>query len=97
MDGDIGYLKRTADVAGKKFNQGFLDMCKADAGLIDQLKQYQHQPRQIDTLLREHKTMSEGDIAPAAAFIQKCLDIDPRSRPTAQALLRDSWLSSVSL
>jgi serine/threonine-protein kinase SRPK3 len=39
--------------------------------------------------------MYEEDIPEAAAFIRRCLTIDPRIRPSALDLLDDDWLKGV--
>lgn len=48
----------------------------------------------MESCLRAYKVMDEKDIAPAAAFIRKCLTIDPHERPTALELLEDEWLKN---
>ena len=52
-------------------------------------------PKAIEICLRAYKVMDEKEITPAAIFIQKCLTIDPRARPTALELLDDEWLKDV--
>jgi serine/threonine-protein kinase SRPK3 len=52
-------------------------------------------PRSIDECLRFYRLLDEAQIAPAAAFIQRCLTIDPDVRPSALELLNDEWLRDV--
>lgn len=49
-------------------------------------------PTTIETCLRVYRTLDEKEISPAAAFIRKCLTIDPSARPSALDLLGDEWL-----
>jgi serine/threonine-protein kinase SRPK3 len=50
-------------------------------------------PRSIDECLGFYgHLVDRADIAPAAAFIRRCLTIDPDARPTALELLDDEWL-----
>ena len=49
-------------------------------------------PLSIDEWLLAYRLMDENDIAPAAAFIRRCLTIDPAARPSALTLLDDEWL-----
>lgn len=51
-------------------------------------------PSTIENCLRLYNVMEEKDIPPAAAFIRRCLTIDPRARPTALELLDDEWLKN---
>ncbi|KAG1721003.1 uncharacterized protein EDB91DRAFT_1088600 [Suillus paluster] len=45
----------------------------------------------IESCPRPYNVMDEQDIFPAAAFIRRCLTIDPNTRPTALELLDDEW------
>jgi serine/threonine-protein kinase SRPK3 len=53
---------------------------------------YNPTPDSIETRLRSKGVMDEQDIRPTAAFIRRCLTIDPNQRPTALELLDDEWL-----
>ena len=83
------------DIAGKKFPQNFLSRCKHSAVIGEAINQYQPQSHPLEMGLRQFRTMKEEDIAPAAAFIRRCLEHDPQLRPTADALLRDSWFTGI--
>ena len=52
-------------------------------------------PRTIEECLAHYGRVGVKDLAPAAAFIRKCLAIDPSSRPSASELLQDEWFSDV--
>lgn len=41
------------------------------------------------------RDVSPAEIGGAAAFIERCLAVDPQTRPTAAELLQDPWLSDV--
>ena len=47
----------------------------------------------LEDLLRQHK-VQEKDVPGAAAFIHRCLSLDPR-RPKAGMLVGDAWLAGV--
>jgi serine/threonine-protein kinase SRPK3 len=49
-------------------------------------------PSSIERCLRPYKVLDEQEIPPIAAFIRRCLTIDPSARPTALELLDDEWL-----
>jgi serine/threonine-protein kinase SRPK3 len=46
----------------------------------------------IEECLRPYGVLDEKDIPAAAAFIRKCLTIDPSARPSAMDLSGDEWL-----
>ncbi|OCH93607.1 hypothetical protein OBBRIDRAFT_811058 [Obba rivulosa] len=48
-------------------------------------------PDPIEERLRKYAFIYK-DVPGTAAFIRRCLTIDPRDRPTAQQLLEDGWL-----
>ncbi|KAF5358128.1 hypothetical protein D9756_001162 [Leucocoprinus leucothites] len=50
------------------------------------------QPTSLEAILGSLGAMDENDIPGAAAFMRRCLTLDPRLRPSAQELLKDSWL-----
>lgn len=52
-------------------------------------------PRTIEECLAHYERVGNRDIAPAAAFIRRCLTIDPSIRPSASELLQDGWLDGV--
>jgi serine/threonine-protein kinase SRPK3 len=41
--------------------------------------------------LRNYEVMSEEDVISTAAFMQRCLQLDPTNRPSADELLKDPW------
>ncbi|KDR79389.1 hypothetical protein GALMADRAFT_62926 [Galerina marginata CBS 339.88] len=46
----------------------------------------------IEAILQTLQVVDEGDIPGAAAFMRRCLTLDPKLRPSAQELLKDNWL-----
>lgn len=61
-------------------------------GSLIHTKDFRHMS--IEDYLRSRETMGERDIGSAAAFIRRCLTIDPSARPTALELLGDEWLKN---
>ena len=49
-------------------------------------------PTALEEILRSLEAMDEKEIPGAAAFMRRCLTLDPKLRPSAQELLKDSWL-----
>ncbi|EMD35517.1 hypothetical protein CERSUDRAFT_53540 [Gelatoporia subvermispora B] len=47
----------------------------------------------LELLLRAHGTISEAEAKEAAAFMRRCMSIDPATRPSASELLEDEWLA----
>jgi len=41
--------------------------------------------------LRNFKVLTEEDVFATAAFMPRCLHLNPKDRPTAEELLRDPW------
>lgn len=50
------------------------------------------QPTPLEDFFQCLKVLDEDEIPGAVDFIQKCLTLDPKLRPTAQELLKDDWL-----
>lgn len=79
------------------FPPSFLERCQRRSDFFDEqglLRVHNLIPQAMESCLRAYKVMDEKDIAPAAAFIRKCLTIDPHERPTALELLNDDWLKN---
>ncbi|KAG1814958.1 kinase-like domain-containing protein [Suillus variegatus] len=79
------------------FSPSFLERCQRRSDFFDEqgsLRVHNLIPQAMESCLRAYKVMDEKDIAPAAAFIRKCLTIDPHVRPTALQLLDDEWLTN---
>lgn len=79
------------------FPPDFLERCERRSDFFDEqgsLRVHNLIPQAMESCLRAYKVMDEKDVAPAAAFIRKCLTIDPRTRPTALELLDDGWLKN---
>lgn len=52
-------------------------------------------PRPIEECIAYYNRVEDKDIGPIAAFMRRCLTIDPSVRPSASELLQDEWLSDV--
>jgi serine/threonine-protein kinase SRPK3 len=50
-------------------------------------------PSTLEDILRGLEAVDEGEIPSTAAFLRRCLSLDPKLRPSAQELLKDSWLN----
>ena len=46
----------------------------------------------LEGSLQKFSALDETDIPGVAAFMRKCLALDPRMRASAQELLKDSWV-----
>ena len=46
----------------------------------------------LEDILRSLRVVDKNDIPGVAAFLSRCLTLDPKLRPSAQELLGDSWL-----
>lgn len=89
-------LQRILEHIGS-FPPSFLERCQRRSDFFDEqgsLRVHNLIPQTMESCLRAYKVMDEKDIAPAAAFIRKCLTIDPHERPTALELLNDDWLKN---
>jgi serine/threonine-protein kinase SRPK3 len=49
-------------------------------------------PTTLQAILRRLEAVDEDEILGTAAFLRRCLSLDPKLRPSAQELLKDSWL-----
>lgn len=49
-------------------------------------------PTTLEDILRGLEAVDENEIPGTAAFLRRCLTLDPKLRPSAQELLKDSWL-----
>ena len=49
-------------------------------------------PSALEDVLRGLKVADESEILGTAAFLRRCLTLDPKLRPSAQELLNDGWL-----
>jgi len=92
------HLQRILEHIGP-FPSRFLDACSRRSEYFDKrgslLRVQKLFPRSIDECLRHYRHLDEAGIAPAAAFIRRCLTIDPDVRPSASELLGDGWLKDV--
>ncbi|KAG2146239.1 kinase-like domain-containing protein [Suillus clintonianus] len=90
------HLQRILEHIGP-FPPSFLERCQRRADFFDEqgsLRVHNLIPQSMESCLRAYKVMGEKDISSAAAFIRKCLTIDPHARPTALELLDDEWLKN---
>ena len=46
----------------------------------------------LEASLQNFSALDETDIPGVAAFLRKCLALDPKMRASAQELLEDSWI-----
>ena len=70
--------------------------------ILNLLNQYLHlgtllhtnkfMPITLEVILRSLEAVDEDEIPGTAAFLRRCLSLDPKLRPSAQELLKDSWL-----
>lgn len=51
--------------------------------------------RTVERCIAHYNHVRDKDIAPAAAFIRRCLTIDPFVRPSASELSQDEWLIDI--
>ena len=49
-------------------------------------------PTTLEAILRRFKAVDENEILGTAAFLRRCLTLDPKLQPSAQELLKVSWL-----
>ena len=49
-------------------------------------------PTPLEDFLRSLEVVDENDIPGVVGFLRRCLTLDPKLRPNAQELLKDSWL-----
>jgi serine/threonine-protein kinase SRPK3 len=48
----------------------------------------------VEHALANYNILPLEEVEPAAKFIRRCIKLNPEDRPSAEALLHDSWLSS---
>jgi len=53
------------------------------------------QPNSIEHVLYSIGTVQAEDVSCVAAFIRRCLVLDPASRSSAVELLNDKWLNNM--
>ncbi|KIM44308.1 hypothetical protein M413DRAFT_433710 [Hebeloma cylindrosporum] len=92
------HLQRIVELLGD-FPPNFLADCRRTAEYFDDkgglLRVKQLFPRTVEQCIAHYNRVADKDIAPTAAFIRRCLTIDPSTRPSASELLRDEWLVGV--
>ncbi|KAH7903737.1 kinase-like domain-containing protein [Hygrophoropsis aurantiaca] len=92
------HLRRMIEHLGD-FPSSFLALCSRRNAYFDEkgnlLRVKQLFPQTIEQCIAPYKRVENQDIAAAAAFIRRCLTIDPSVRPSASELLQDEWLSDV--
>ncbi|KAH7921680.1 kinase-like protein [Leucogyrophana mollusca] len=92
------HLQRILEVIGP-FPTSFLEACPRQSEFFDQegslIRIKELFPRPIEECMRNYSILDEEDIPAAAAFIRRCLTVDPQARPTALELLDDEWLRDV--
>ncbi|KAG2063125.1 kinase-like protein [Suillus decipiens] len=97
MSIDSVHLQQIHELMGH-FPPRFLKGCYRRTDFFDQLgslhRVHDLFPNTIENRLRLYNVMEEKDISPAAAFIGRCLTIDPHARPTALELLDDEWFKN---
>lgn len=49
-------------------------------------------PVSIEEALGNYTIVPREQVGPAAAFVRRCLVVDPNNRPSAAELLTDPWL-----
>ncbi|EDQ99903.1 uncharacterized protein LACBIDRAFT_315117 [Laccaria bicolor S238N-H82] len=49
-------------------------------------------PSTLKDILQGFEVLNESEILGTAAFLRKCLTLDPKLQPSAQELLKDGWL-----
>ena len=49
-------------------------------------------PTTLEDILRRLEAVDESEIPGTAAFLRRCLTLDPKLRPSALELLKDRWL-----
>ena len=52
-------------------------------------------PTNLEEILYGLGTVQADDVPGAAAFMRRCLALDPASRPSALQLLNDKWLEDL--
>jgi len=52
-------------------------------------------PHTVKKCIAHYGHVGDKDITPAAAFIQRCLTIDPSVHPSMSELLQDKWLIDI--
>jgi serine/threonine-protein kinase SRPK3 len=52
-------------------------------------------PTNLEEILYGLGTVQADDVPGVAAFIRRCLALDPASRPSALQLLNDKWLEDL--
>jgi serine/threonine-protein kinase SRPK3 len=52
-------------------------------------------PTNLEEILYGLGTVQEDDVPGVAAFMRRCLALDPTSRPSALQLLNDKWLEDL--
>ncbi|KAF8167107.1 hypothetical protein B0H34DRAFT_645455 [Crassisporium funariophilum] len=81
------------------FSPKFLADCRSRTEYFDEkgelLRVKKLFPRTIEECITHYGRLEDKDITLAAAFIRRCLTIDPSLRPSASELFQDEWLSDV--
>ncbi|GLB44360.1 putative protein kinase domain containing protein [Lyophyllum shimeji] len=94
------HLQRIIEHVGG-FSPSFLARCSwrgeyfDEQGELLRVKNEWLSPQPIEDCLALYKHVDKNAITPAAAFIRRCLTIDPSARPSASDLLQDQWLRDI--
>jgi serine/threonine-protein kinase SRPK3 len=67
-----------------------LDKCLRVDGLLHTNNDFAPSP--LEDILRGLEAVDEKELPGTAGFLRRCLTLDPKLRPSAQELLKDSWL-----
>jgi len=92
------HLQNMVEYLGS-FPPRFLEACSRRAEYFDGdgslLRVTDFMPTNLEEILYGLGTVQADDVPGAAAFMRRCLALDPASRPSAQQLLNDKWLDDL--
>jgi serine/threonine-protein kinase SRPK3 len=72
---------------------GFTDVICLMKGSLLQVTDFM--PTNLEEILYGFGTVQADDVPGVAAFMRRCLALDPASRPSALQLLNDKWLEDL--
>jgi len=91
LDAESGLLWQMMCFTGEQFTPEQLQASRLASVYFDETCDLKSTSGTRFRSLRNFKVLTEEDVFATAAFMPRCLHLNPKDRPTAEELLRDPW------